>query len=372
MLRRLLPPLVGLTLTLCVVAAGDDWRPPAAPKPKPVSLKFDKVSPKQALAELTRQTGVAVADRLGGPGESFAVDLPKSTFWPALDAIARSARARIDLYPRDGPLALVPRPAGYVEPPVSYSGLFRTSVKRVTASRHFDTGASTCSAALEVAWEPTLEPLLLDTSPRTLTVRDDKGRELPARREERVTASIDRRYALEFDVPLPPVPRSVERLGLLEGRLAAVVPDKVVTFVFDSLERAAESAAGSPLRGQTRDGVVCRISKVQRAKLQPAGERLTVEVALEYPAGGVQLESHQSRVVNNEMVLESPDGSKRLTTADYNVESPSERRAVVSYHFIDENGGKRGRAADWKVRYRTPAALVEVPLAFSFKDVPLP
>src|ERR1700722_8462773 len=174
MLRRLLPPLVALTITLCVLAKGDEWRPPAAPKPRSVSFKFDKVSPKQALAELTRQTGVTVEDRLAGPGETFPLAPPKSSFWPALDAIARSARARVDLYPRDGPLALVPRPAGYADPPVSYSGLVRTSVKRITASRHFDTGASAYSVALEVAWEPTLEPLLLETSPRTLTVRDDK------------------------------------------------------------------------------------------------------------------------------------------------------------------------------------------------------
>jgi hypothetical protein len=320
---------------------------------------------------------VTVEDRLGGQGESLTLDLPGTTFWPALDAIARAARGRVDLYPRDGKLALVRKPVGYVEPPVSYSGLFRTSVKRVTASRHMETGASAYFASLEVAWEPTLEPLFLVTSPHGLTVRDDQGHELSARKEESTNAPVDGpsvdgppvdgRFALEFDVPLPGVPRSASRLALLEGKLTAIAPSKVVTFAFDSLDRIAESAADSPLRTQSQEGVNCRIRKVQHSR-----DRLTVQVAIDYPPSLVKLGSYQSKVVNNEMVLESQDGSKRLTTGEYELEKATDRQAVISYHFTDKNSPQRGRPADWKVRYRTPASLVVVPLTFSFKDVPLP
>jgi hypothetical protein len=368
MSRRLLPPFVALTFALCVWAA-DEWRPPGAPKPEPVSLKLDKATTKQALAELTRQTRIPVDDRLDDPAQRLSLDLPKTNFWPALDAIARAAHGRVDLYPRDGGrLALVRQPVGYAEAPVSYSGLFRTSVKRITASKHFDTGASTYGVTLEVAWEPTLEPLYLETTPRSLTVRDDQGRQLPVHGEGRAPPPfVDRKLAMEFDVPLPAVPRSVPRLGLLEGKLAAIAPNKVVEFAFGSLERLADAPAGSPLRTQNKEGVACQIRNVRLAR-----ERWTVQVALDYPAGGVRLESFQSRVVNNEMVLESVDGSKRLTTDKYAIETPTDRKAVISYHFTDEDGAKRGRPADWKVSYRTPAVLVEVPLAFSFKDVPLP
>jgi hypothetical protein len=101
-------------------------------------------------------------------------------------------------------------------------------------------------------------------------------------------------------------------------------------------------------------------------------DRWTVTVALDYPPGGKELDSYQSWVVNNEMVLESKDGKRRLARSNYVVESASPRRAVVSYHFRDTDKGRRGRPEDWKLLYRAPASVIELPITFRFKDVPLP
>ncbi len=339
---------------------------PAVPAPKPVSLKFDKVTAARALAELTRQTGIPVDDRLSDGGE-FSLDLPKTTFWPALDAIARAAHGRVELYARSGRLALVSRPAGYTEPPVSYSGPFRTAVRRITASRDLETGVSSYAATLEVAWEPTLQPFYLENNPRGLVVRDGEGRDLPVREEGSVPAPVSGRLALPFDVPLPAVPRSSARLGLFEGKLSAVVPDKVVTFAFDTLEHLAEAPDKSPARRQERDGVTCRLDKVSLAS-----DRWTVQVTVDYAPGGVALDSYQSRVVNNELLLESKDGSQRRSAREYVIVAADDRRATVAYHFLADEKTPLGRPGDWKLLYRTPASLVEVPLSFSFRDVPLP
>jgi hypothetical protein len=67
----------------------------------------------------------------------------------------------------------------------------------------------------------------------------------------------------------------------------------------------------------------------------------------------------------------SADGKRRLVARDYVLESSTPRRAVISYHFTSKNGA-RGRPQDWKVTYRTPARILEVPIPFSFKDIPLP
>jgi hypothetical protein len=353
-----------LLLSIAAYAFGDDRLAP--PQPKSVTLKLQKANVAQALGELTRQTGIVVADRLPD-GEPISLELSTTTFWPALDAIARAAHGRVELYGRDSKLALVRQPAGFVVPPISYSGLFRTTVKRITAARDLESGTSTCMATLEIAWEPGLEPLFLQTVPHGLIIRDDQGHELPAREEGSVMAAVDGRLAKECDVPLPALPRSQAKLGLLEGRLSAIAPSKMLAFRFETLDRLAEVSADSPSRRQQKDDVTCRISKVQLAN-----DRWTVQVALDYPQRGVRLESYQSRVVSNELLLEAKDGSTQVPAGGYVVEMASERKALISYHFLDVNKTLNGKPAEWKVRYRTPAALVEVPFTFSFKDLPLP
>jgi hypothetical protein len=361
--------LVGVCLATSFVAAGTGERVASPPEAccKPVSLRLERKTVAQALAELSRQSRISVEDRLGGSGAEVSLDLPRTTFWPALDALARAAGARVELYSRDGRLALVRRPSGWREPPLSYSGPFRTALKRVATSLDLETGVSACTATLEVAWEPTLEPLYLQTGPRGLTVRDDRGRSLPAPREGGETPPVDGRLALTFEVPLPAAPRGAARLALLEGKLSAVAPSKSLTFDFGPLDRLAGAPDSSSARRQSAHGVSCRLSQVRLED-----DQWTVQVAIDYPPGGVELESYQSRVVNNELILAPKDGKKRPPAGGYVVHSAGPRKAEISYNFWDADGVVRGRPGDWKLLYRTPASLVEVPLTFSFKDVPLP
>jgi hypothetical protein len=172
---------------------------------------------------------------------------------------------------------------------------------------------------------------------------------------------------LTFDIALPSLPRSAARIRLLEGTLSAVVPSKMLTFNFPTLDRLEKAPADAPERDRTQDGVGCRVSKVVLAK-----DRWTVQVSLDLPPGGKRLESYQSWVVNNEMWLEGKDGKTRLPSSDYFLNSASSRRAVLTYHFRDKGRKARGKPEDWRVVYRTPASVVEVPVKFSFKDVPLP
>jgi hypothetical protein len=366
MTSRSIALVSALALTSALLLAGEP-HPIAIPAPRPVSLKFDKATAAQALAELTRQSGNYVVNGVESPSAQFSLELPSTTFWPALDAIARKKHSRVELYPRDGRLALVRQSAGYVEPPISYSGLFRTSLTRITTSRDLETNATSCSARLEVAWEPSLEPLLLESSPHGVVVRDDRGALLPTQAEGSVMVPVDGRLALAIDLPLPAVPRSTMRYSQLQGKMTAIAPSKMLNFAFDGLDRLAEVSADSPLRRSEQDGVSCRLTKI---KLVP--DRWTIQVTVDYPARGLTLESHQSRVGKNEMILESKDGSKRLSEVGYVIESESERRSIISYHFLDTDKGARGPAGNWKVRFRTPASLVEVPFTFAFKDVALP
>jgi hypothetical protein len=44
----------------------------------------------------------------------------------------------------------------------------------------------------------------------------------------------------------------------------------------------------------------------------------------------------------------------------------------VTYHFRDKPGGRLGAASQWKPRYSAVARIVEIPIRFRFRDVPLP
>jgi hypothetical protein len=277
--------------------------------------------------------------------------------------VAEASSTHIDFYHRSRVLRLTKRLAS-ARPPVSYDGLFRTAIRKVTAARDLEAGTSACTIQLEVAWEPRLEPLLLEIPPHDIVLQDEHGRPLSVPADGRVQAFVDGRLAFSFDVSLPAVPRSAHKIGLFAGKLSAVAPTAMSTLSFDNLTSLAGGEAALAARSRSEHGMTCTITKVNLFS-----DRGTVQVRLDLPSGGPSLESYQSWVVNNEMWLQRKDGSKRYP-ANYSPDSASARHAILSYHFTDKDVLKR--PADWVVFYRTPAGLVEIPFSFSFKDVPLP
>ena len=173
---------------------------------------------------------------------------------------------------------------------------------------------------MEVAWEPHLLPILLETRPQSLVVRDDAGRPLPASVGAGSSlAPVDGRISLPFDVTLPPLSRSVHSLSVLEGQLYAVAPTKMLTFTFDSVDALAKAAPGDSRLSHTQEAVVCTVNRVVAAE-----DHWSVEITLEYPEGNVKLDSYQSWVVNNEMYLEH--AGERFASSSYLLEESTPRR----------------------------------------------
>lgn len=366
-------------LSLMLSEAADQTRPnksgasaESMPERKIVTLQADKIPVSKALAELTKQTGIRVEDVRGGPDETISLDLKKASFWQALDALAAGAGARVNLYPTSGRIVLAKRGAEYRLPPISYAGRFRLCAKKITTSRDLEIsekkgrGGAT-HLAVEVAWDPELLPLYLETRPRSLRLVDDRNHVLTLPDEGSSLAPVDGRITLGIDLRLPALPRSATAIRSLEGELAMIGPSKMLTFTFAMLDRLAETKATDPERQLTQEGVTCRILDVKLLR-----DRWSLRMELLYPPGMKQLDTNQSWVVNNEMTLESPDGKKRLPSIDGTVESATTRRAVLWYHFRDRGTSKRGKPGNWRVRYRTPASLIEAPIKFTFRDIPLP
>ena len=94
-------------------------------------LKAEDLPLSEVLKKLSMQTGIAVADhRRTQTNQRVTFNFNGVPFWQALDQIAGATNMGLSLYQADGGVALVDGP--YRRLPVSYSGLFRMALKRVT------------------------------------------------------------------------------------------------------------------------------------------------------------------------------------------------------------------------------------------------
>jgi hypothetical protein len=376
--------LLGL-LALCLPlrrALGDDTakakpaetEQPKELTPKSVTLQEKEITVGKALAELAKQTGNQVEDRRQSKDKDTAnikLDLKNVTFWQALDTIAKEADARVSLYERDGKLALLDGPHQVL--PVSYSGLFRVTVKRIDLNHLLESDTRTCVIYLEVAWEPRFQPLFMETRPDSLVVQDDKGRALETPEGGKGLAGVAKRLAADIQVRLPAPKRSAAHLGLFKGKLAAMGASKMLTFTFDKLAKVEKATEA---RKETQGGVTVHLREL-RPEGQGDDQIWTIGFLLEYPADGPKFESFQSWLGNNEIYLEKEkNGIKQRFPPNLGEESgdQSENKALVRYRFGDEPEKNLvlGKISDWKLVYRTPGKISEVPIPFEFKDLPLP
>ncbi len=321
----------------------------------------------KALEELEKQTGNSVEDQREGTDSKLTLKLNNVTFWQALDAIARDADARVEYY-RGGKIVLGKRPDGYTNPPVCYDGIFRATVREIEIRRTLDSENAAYSAIIEVAWEPRFRPFRLDFNPADLTVQDEKDRKIELPEAEKESLAVTSKAFVLFRVPLGAVQRSSQKLGLLKSPLKFIGPTRMDSFAFD--KTLAELQKNPKAREMTQEGVTVGVTN-----LELPSDHWTLVMSLEYPADGPQFESFESWLIFNELVLKSKDGDKTFpSNGGYVIQGTAGNRATIEYHFIDSKKDKltRGSPDDWKPIYKVPGLIVEVPMKFEFKDVPLP
>jgi hypothetical protein len=333
-----------------------------------VTLEGDVLVAK-ALAELTKQTGIQVEDRRRVEKQvKVKLDLRQTPFWRALDTIAREADARVSLYHREGKVTLVDGP--HLALPTSYSGPFRVVLKRLNAVRDLETDAHFCVANLEVAWEPTLKPFLVETLSDSLVITDDKDRKLEVLDLGKGEIPVAGPLAMTIELRLPAPQRSAAAIGLLKGTFAVIAPSKMLTFTFDKLKPIARPGDH---RKETQEGVTVILRELTVVKDE---EQLwTVGFLLEYPEDGRKFESFQSWLLDNQLYLEKGPGKQRFpANGGYETGGQTATRAAIRYRFIEEPEKKLllGSPGEWRLVYRTPGRIVEVPVPFEFKNLPLP
>lgn len=349
-----------------------------AVEPRRFTYQARNVEVAAVLKELTKQTGMTVVDRRSAqavtPIGEFQSE--KATFWEALDQLAVLAQARVALYEPDGNLALVSNPAQQGAParaPVSCAGMFRTMLKAIRTHRDLETDARTCVAHLEVAWEPRLQPFLVEIGPASLRFsKDATGKTATHALPGRGSLSVTGKNAVDVELRVPAPARSAAQLESLQGHCTVIGPSKMLTFTFDKLKPLSPS--NKPLT-QTQEQV-----RVSLSEIATDTDRWTVEVTIDNPPGGLVFESFQSWLVNNAIYLEKGAGNKKQrllpSLADEEVikETRTADHAIIRYHFLHKHHKevKFGNIADWTLVYRTPGRMVELTVPYAFKDVPLP
>lgn len=341
-----------------------------------VTLVDSDISLSSALTELAKQTGNTVQDLRGSRDDPrLRLDLKKATFWQALDAIAREADARVSLYERGGGVALREGPNQAM--PISYDGLFRIAIRRLDLTRIIDPEAHFCTATLEIAWEPRFQPFFIQVDPDALEVKDDKGNPLTNLTDQQGAkgqSTVGRRNALELEVRVPAPKRTSSCFSSFKGAMSVIGPTKMLTFTFDKLGRIEKRPEA---RRQTIEGVTVSLTKLLIE--EEAGESLwTTEIVLDYPPDGPKFESFQSWIVNNEIRLERRNGNKTdvfdEANGGYETDDITDNRARLTYRFTDDVERKLilGKPEQWRLIYKTPGQIVELPVKFEFKDVSLP
>jgi hypothetical protein len=332
--------------------------------PRLADFPEEPISLESALERLENQTGVHVDDRRQKTEElpPLRLKLHQATFWQCLDAIAREADLKVSLDQPESRIALIDGP--FIAVPVSYHGIFRVSVDSLMTIHQLTHNQRLCILGLEVAWEPRFRPLFLQSKPDVLEVRDNQGTSLDMVGQGTGRLPIGGPCAMRWQIQLQAPRRTATKLASIEGKLQIIGPGRMLTFTFDQLDIKDQSKRPD----QTQNGVTAKLHD-----FLAEGEVWSANIILEYPAETPDFESFESWLVNNEIYLESKTGQPKVpANGGYEIDEQSGHHAVLTYRFVEDVTTTLGKRADWTLVYRTPGALVKLPIPFEFKDVPLP
>lgn len=329
-----------------------------------VSLTKRGLSLADALTTFKDQTGIEIRDmRVVKSSQQLNLNLERTPFWQALDALARQADARVSVYQPDGKVALVGGPNR--ELPVSYDGIFRIQVRRLVLFRDLDTGIDTCTIHLETAWEPWFRPFYFEAGP-SIAGYSVGRKPVTATTPSQGKESVIGRLAVETRLRIAAPPRAVAKIDTLKGSFKVVGPSKMLAFQFENLK--ADPKGANP-RTMKQEGVTVKLVRVER---QP--DRWSFDLSIENPPGGPAFESYQSWLDNNEILLHKGEGKARQVLRhkpedEESLENLTATRAAIRYHF---RPARQEKLDGWNLTYTTPGRIVEATAEYSFRDLPLP
>jgi hypothetical protein len=325
-----------------------------------ITLRAQRSPLGQVLAELEKQSGnplVAAWEQAERPGAEISVDasLDGVPFWMALDEVLD--QVELTTYDYQEGLTLVPRPPGQRprKDQGAYVGAFRIEARQLEARRNLlqaDSGA--LAVRLGIQWEPRLAPIAIKLL-EDVVAEDEQGNRIPpAPSAGEIEALVTpRSTSTEMDVMLALPRRGAERIAKLQSELAVMVPGGIETFELGELPQSKN-------RLEKRAGVELMLEETRKNN-----ELSEVRIRVRFPAAEPALESHRGWVFDNEAYLLDAEGMRREHDG-FQTTLQTEDEVGVAYLF--DIASLEG----CQFVYKTPAVILEVPVTFELKDLPLP
>ena len=352
-----------------------------------VTLEVKNEPLSKVLAEITKQTGNRFVNQFGGAAENEAMLLeedakadpvakpaaqqskePKVTlslkhvpFWKALDILLDQTNTDLNTFSGDDSIVVInrrskrtPRTKG-----TSYHGPFRITVKDVYARRNLvRPEQNTLRVAVEMSWEPRLQPIRISLPMNSVSAKDGKSNPLAiTNAEAEFEASIQpgsKEAELQIALALPK--RSVETISSLQGKFTALVPGEAEILSFDKLAKAVNVK-------QKRGGLVVTLERVRKNN-----DIWEVHMNLRFGEASKAFASHMGWVYENTTYL--LDGKKEIEHIGYEVTQQTEEEIGIAYLFELPEGKKDLTGLKWV--YKTPSAMVLKEVPFELKAIPLP
>ena len=335
----------------------------ATTKPKVVTLSGEMLL-SEALAEIEKQTGNKITDSReeDKSDPKITLQLDKVPFWQALDTILDAAQLTLYNYDsQEGELSYIARDENAL-PRVgrgTYGGIFRLEPTRIEIDADLRNPASKAMRlTVDAAWEPRVRPVVIMIPLADFKATDEGGNpvevdssdgdlEFPV---EAAGAGVE--LVLPFKIPV----RSVKQIASIKGKLNAVLLGREETYEFPN----PETKKGAE---EERGGVTVILDQCRKVD-----ELLEARMRVKFDKASNALESHRGWIYNNPCYLQNAKGEK-VEQAALEATLLDDNEVGIIYRF---DLGDEANASQYKLVYKTPAAIIEVPVEFELKGIELP
>jgi len=151
--------------------------------------------------------------------------------------------------------------------------------------------------------------------------------------------------------------KTITRLG---GKIVVLMPGPFEDFRFRELPLADKRGRASRVE-QRKAGALVIVDHVRKNN-----EVWEVAVRLKFEGPSAALESHRSWILENQAFFEQADGT-RIEPGGMEQTLQNKEETGINYFFDLKDGPK-----NLTFVYRTPIMVLELPVAYEFRDLPLP
>lgn len=318
-----------------------------------------------ALGKLKKQTGNNVITEYEALLQNkVTLEAKDVEFWVAMDELLEKAGLAVDPYGgQPNTLKLIPKgqpnPATDQKPgdvPTAYSKIFQLQANNVVSAMKIgNPEQSYTDLSLVVRWEPRLRPISVDMPMSSVKVIDEFGDPVKIGQPERVIYGMVQPELpeVEFTLRLPRIDREIEGLKTITAQVDAVLPGRVESFRFKNIGEQ------KPGRKMQKAGATVTFGGIKKNE-----DLWSVIVSLSFDEEHNALESHQGWVFQNQLYLQNKKGEKEESIGSETIQQ-DKTRVTIKYFFLKEPKNRT-------LVYKTPAAIVKMPVEVKLTKIPLP